>query len=230
MKRVELDSLFVDGNEFSSSLDRLHVSIFPGEGYVKMIVTDEEMDRLELRFESLEEAFVFTSEYVSKCTENKEVKKIYQELYRDPDLEERKYKLEKIKDNKMVLTEFDIDRAIVDYFGRDKNYSVSARSQLEVYNRVQRIAFYLIEHVEYDGYKKNFETRLTEGDMKKVLNFYLEDIDYDLVDYKYLGGIHRVGYFFDEDTPHFEGIELMVEEKGKKLELKRPNGKNSKEN
>ena len=144
MERVELKSLFVDGNEFSSSLNHFHVSMIPVEDHVKMTVTDEDMKTLVLNFSSMEEAFHFTYNFINDCKNFEDIKRVHYEMYGDARLDERNEKLARIKGNKMTLSEFDIDQAIVDYFGKNKNYTVSARSKLEVYNRVAKVSFYLI--------------------------------------------------------------------------------------
>lgn len=56
---------------------------------------------------------------------------------------------------------------------------------------------------------------LTDGDIQKYLTIYASDLGYTLDNYKYIGGIHKTGYFVDEDTPHFDGIRLYLKEKAK---------------
>ena len=60
---------------------------------------------------------------------------------------------------------------------------------------------------------------LTEDDLRRVLSHYADSFNYDLEDYKYIGGIHRVGYYFSEDTPHYDGIKLFVKEKNNEFKL-----------
>ena len=54
-----------------------------------------------------------------------------------------------------------------------------------------------------------------------VFSSFANELNYDLEDFKYCGGIHRVGYYFDEDTPHFDGIMLKVKEKRQNKILKK---------
>ena len=51
---------------------------------------------------------------------------------------------------------------------------------------------------------------------KIFINYYLEKNNCELDTFKYVGGIRRVGYFIDEDTAHFEGIELAIKDKSLK--------------
>ena len=65
------------------------------------------------------------------------------------------------------------------------------------------------------------KTKLTEGDLRKAFDFYVEDLDYEVIDFKYLDGIHKVGNHFDQDTPHYEGVQLEVIKKEKEKILNR---------
>lgn len=118
-----------------------------------------------------------------------------------------------INGNHASLTSEEVLQLIAHHFGAHKNYKVDATSELSIDSSQPRINFYLIEHLDYDDIKRDNKTLLTKGDLVNVFNHYLEYLGYELVDFKYLGGIHHTGYFVDEDTPHYEGIELYVREK-----------------
>ena len=96
------------------------------------------------------------------------------------------------------------------------NKSKNSSEVLEKYTLMfENDNFYLIEHLDYDGIKRDNMIMLTESDLKAALNHYINFYNYELIDFKYIGGIHRVGYFFDEDTPHYDGIQLEVKTKEK---------------
>ena len=56
---------------------------------------------------------------------------------------------------------------------------------------------------------------LTKEDIKEALDYYVNNNNHDLIDFKYVGGVHRVGYCFDEDTPYYNGIVLTIKERKK---------------
>ena len=148
---------------------------------------------------------------------------MYQDMHINKDFHGLDEVIGNTANHKIVLLPEDIDRAIIDYFGENKNYRVSVKEELTINGNEPKIKFYLIEHIEYDGIKKDIKTLLTEGDLKNAFKNYLRDLNYNLESFKYIGGIHRVGYYFDEDTPYFEGVELLVKEKDKVLQKKNNN-------
>ncbi len=118
---------------------------------------------------------------------------------------------------KLYLKANEVYNAIIDYYSNGNN-KPSASSQMYVYDEHIDINFYLTEKISEDKERK---TCLTSYDLDDVLKNYLKDTNYELLSYKYSGGIRRVGYFIDENTPIFEGIELLVKEKVKKRILSR---------
>ena len=56
---------------------------------------------------------------------------------------------------------------------------------------------------------------LTDEDIKKCLEVHANALGYTLNNYKYIGGIRHVGYFTEENAPHFEGVRLYLKEKCK---------------
>ena len=93
--------------------------------------------------------------------------------------------------------------------------------ELSIERDQPKIDFYLIEHLRYGDVEEIAKTKLTNGDLYKAFKYYFEDLDYDVKGFKYIGGIHRVGYYFDEDTPHYDGVRLEVIEKEKEKVLNR---------
>lgn len=54
---------------------------------------------------------------------------------------------------------------------------------------------------------------LNYDDILLPLRKYANSLDYELDGFKYCGGIRHVGYYIDEDTPHFDGVRLYLKEK-----------------
>lgn len=205
MQRFELNGWFVDGNELSISLMRFYVSInlLNQNGYISYRVrVKQDQDELIFNFRTLEEAYTFVYSKVNKSRNLDEVANSY---FAEKEEEEQT--------SKITLTPDEVDWALFSYFGSGKNYQVSVASRLETEQRQPKIIYYLIERYEYDGVKRENKTRLTNGDIKTALQAYVEFYNYDLVDYKFIGGVHSVGYYLDEDTPYYEGIEITVKSK-----------------
>lgn len=112
-----------------------------------------------------------------------------------------------------------VKKAILDYYDEQKKFNLSVNEELSILNGNPNLRYYLIEHLEDTKFKKDLKSMLTEDDLRRVLSHYADSFNYDLEDYKYIGGIHRVGYYFSEDTPHYDGIKLFVKEKNNEFKL-----------
>lgn len=55
----------------------------------------------------------------------------------------------------------------------------------------------------------------TLDDIKEVLDVYAANRECELLSFKYCGGVRKAGYYFDEDTPMFEGIAIKMKKKAK---------------
>ena len=58
----------------------------------------------------------------------------------------------------------------------------------------------------------------TLDDIKEVLDAYAANHGCELLSFKYCGDVRKTGYYFDEDTPFFEGIAITM---NKKIKVKR---------
>jgi len=216
MEKISLNHWFVKENNLSVSTMNHHTTITicknNKEIFFRVRILDSEREELVFNFYSLEEAIAFTEKTVAKCRNNDEIIEKYYEQYQKGRLKQKDLK---VKDNKITLTEEEVDAEIANYFGEGKSYDVSAIHELSINNHTVDIHFYLVESFDLDGSHREFKTMLTEGDLKNVFESYVEQGNYDLEDFKYIGGVHKVGYFFEEDTPHYEGIELKVKPKEK---------------
>lgn len=223
MKSINLDHWFVSGNNLSISLLNLHANIKVLKNdkfiYYQLVVTDRNMETLVFNFYTLEDVLSFTIDVVSKCKTRKEVLEKYEMMY-----EEGMFSLpggmKKPKNETIYLNRDEVEDALVNHFGKGKNYSVSIDEEMYLdFKGNPKISFYLTEHLDYDGIKKDIRYMLTESDIKNALEDYVNHYGYELNNFKYVGGVHRVGYCFDEDTPYYEGIKLKVSQKNNEKKL-----------
>ena len=117
---------------------------------------------------------------------------------------------------KIFLKEEKIYDAIIDYCSIGNKNELSVEKSLYIYDDEIVLDFYLLETIEKDKIRWTSKYALTKLDLKDAFNYYLEKRGYELDNFKYVGGIRRVGYYIDDDTPMFEGIELAVKEKSLK--------------
>lgn len=61
--------------------------------------------------------------------------------------------------------------------------------------------------------KDNGRCYLSDDDINDALNNYAKSRELVLDSFAYLGGVHRMGMFIDEDTPYFFGVRLNLDEK-----------------
>ena len=204
MKRVSLNHWYVKDNKLEVSLMWFFVSIeVDPKGCILTVVKDG-TDQSKFNFNSLEEAIDFTEGFIAGC--------------KDIDMIEETYKIMTNEDSKkIVLNSEEVDQALIEYFGEGKDYRVSVKEELSIENHQPKIDFYLIEHLKYGDVEEIVKTLLTKEDLLKAFNNYIEDTDSEIKDFKYIGGIHRAGYYFDRDTPYYEGVKLNVSEKEKVL-------------
>ncbi len=215
---------FVKKNRVSASLMRYVVSIdFCHNGtnlFFPLKIYRDGKELLTFNFYTYEDAIGFTNNVINKKETIEEILETYQEMFSDNKFDCPNE--ENVKSNSITLTRDEVDQAIVEYFGSGKEYPVSCKEELTMNKKGVDLAFYLIEHTREDGVRRDISTRLTKGDLMNALRAYIEFYGYELLDFKYIGGIHRAGYFIDEDTPHYDGIELKVKKiKNKALKLQR---------
>lgn len=219
MNRIELDHWYMKENELSISLMKFHAKIRILKNsqmiYYELNIKGED-NLLTFNFYSIEDAISFTEQIVAKSHDTKEVLEKYnlmfeKEQFKSPFLVEK----DNNEESTIQLTPDEVDQALIEYFGDGKSYRVSIKDELKLDKDKLNIKFYLIEHLDYDGIERGLKTMLTTSDLHMALNEYINFYNYELIDFKYIGGIHRVGYFFDEDKPHYDGIELKVKTRDK---------------
>lgn len=216
MNKIELNHWYLKENELRIALMRFHVKIKVLKNsqdiYFQLTLNKGE-EELVFNFNSLEDAVSFTEQIIDKCYSNQEVIERYTELFGNNELGKKSKK----EENNIFLTPEEVDQALTEYFGKDKDYRVSVKEELSLYNDKLDIKFYLTEHLNYDGIKKDYTVLLTNGDLRNVLSDYVEFYGYELIYFEFMSGIDRVGYYYDKDTMHYDGIKLKVKEKEKTL-------------
>lgn len=115
----------------------------------------------------------------------------YKDLTREEFIKElSKYYSEKLK--KEITVNYDVNIIWND------NLSLSVYFEKYRYNNIDRID-------------------LNDEDIRICFESYAKELGLELENFKYIGGIRQVGYFFKENTPHFDGIRLYFKEKTKTL-------------
>ena len=223
MKNIELNNWNVNNNKASIALPHLHAkfNVLKNNDFVyfQLIITDSNMQTITINFYTLEDAFFFTEDIVSKCETNEEVITRYRQMFENGEFRLPGGLKPPVKE-KITLTPDEVDEAIIGYFGEGKDYRVSVRNEMsEDFYGNPKIKFYLIEHLDYYGIKKDVEHLLTDGDLKIALANYVDYYGYDLDNFKYMGDIHRNEYYYDEDTSHYKGIELKVTHREESKEM-----------
>ena len=218
MSRIELNHWFVKDNQISISLMRFYVRINILKNsdtiYYQLTVINSNREEVTINFYTIEDAITFTEQIINKCNNNEEIINKYKMMFANNEFASPYKKEEKESDKSIItLSPDEVDEAIIGYFGDSKNYRVSVENEIYLNGDQPIINFYLIEHFEYNKNK----ILLTKGDLKNALNDYIEFYGYELIDFKYVGGMHHTGYFIEENKPYYEGIELKVKEKAKKL-------------
>lgn len=215
MERINLNNWYINKNEADISLTNLHVRFTVLKNgdfiYYRLIVTDSNMKTLTINFYTLEDAFEFTENVVNNCKTLDEVSMKYQQLF-----EKSKY----IKDDEsticesIILTKNEVNQILIDYFGNEKEYKLSVVPQTYLDDNEEiQIRFYLIEHLYYNNNRNDFKCLLSETDIENALEDYANKNDYEYDNFKYIGGVRRVGYFMDESMPYYEGIKLNVKKR-----------------
>ena len=222
MERINLDHWFVKENKLSISTMNHYVDITVCKNdkdiFYRLKVVDGKRKEIVFNFYTLEDAIAFTEQTIAKSRTNEEILNKYVDQFES---DRFKSPISKFKDNKKDLSVDEVHEAIAGYYGEGKSYQVEATHELSLSNNHLDIHFFLLETFDVNGIEHTTKTMLTEGDLKNVFQDYAEKADYDLVNFKYIGGIRKVGYFVDEDTPHFDGIELSVKPREKQVQYKK---------
>ena len=200
MERLDIDN-YIKENDISIPLMKFHtrINILANNNKIQIIlaIKNSTNEIFNLKFSTLEETISFIKNVIKKSNSKEEIIEKYQEM-----------KIKK-EDNNIYLTPDEVEQALIDYFGFEKNYRVSVKEELTIANGKPQIIFYIIEHIN----NIDNSIRLIEGDLKNALEEYISFYGYELISFQYIGGIHH--FYYDEDKPFYEGIKLNVKEKKK---------------
>ena len=155
---------YVKGNSISYSLMSFHVRIYIKNDnkilYFQIVVTNSEMEERLFDFKTLEEAIYFIENDIRHLRTFAEVEEAYSKKYEKADS----------NGETITLSPDEVDQAIIEYFGKDKDYRISVTEELYVdYQRRPNIIFYIIEHIS----NNNRKVALTKGDLHHALNAYI---------------------------------------------------------
>ena len=191
-----------------------------GMVFFQLKIVNNNMEETLLNFSTLEDAIKFVENVVKKSNSIEEIIKKYFDVFKNSITEE----VEDIPEIDLSVSQ--VKEAIIDYYGNDKDHALYAFENVYMRGGEAQVDFYLNEHVS----KGNaYNTKISQEELGFILQMYAAKKGYELLDFKYIGGVHRVGYFFDEDTPYLQGIRLYVKKLEKNMELKKENH-GSKEN
>ena len=208
---VSLNDLNVDNNKFFFNINDTFIEfrITAIENDLCITLRIDSSDE-ELTFYSMEDVLMFVQKIIKEKKESKDsIISYYNELN---DQGELKQKVTVTKTNGAFLTKDNIYNAISGYFGQGKNYKVSATSEVYDGTEGKEIFFYLVEHLDYDGIKKDVKTGLTNQDLKNAINYYLSETNFVFVDLK---DGRKLAYRHLDNNVTYEGLNIIVAEKEK---------------
>ena len=223
----------VKGNELSLSMWHYHAGIKPvikqGEYKNKIVIratiTNEQRKKMVFTFNTYEEAVNFCNT-VYKCDNDEDMKSCYLRFYGlEPAYPaENNIDLTDHEDGtiSMFLTKNDIEDVIADYYEDfyelPLDHTITPSIELSIKRGQADVQFYAIESYLYCEIELKKKVLITYDILKKMLNEYAGMYGFELVDFKFIGGVHS--FYYDEDQTHFEGIRLYVKQLDQILELK----------
>ena len=211
MNKISLNDLNVDNNKFFFNINDTFIEfrITAIENDLCITLRIDSSDE-ELTFYSMEDVLMFVQKIIKEKKESKNsIISYYNELNNQGEL---KQKVTVTKTNGAFLTKDNIYSAISGYFGQGKNYKVSATSEVYDGTEGKEIFFYLVEHLDYDGIKKDVKTGLTNQDLKNAINYYLSETNFVFVDLK---DGRKLAYRHLDNNVTYEGLNIIVAEKEK---------------
>ncbi len=110
--------------------------------------------------------------------------------------------------DKIILNESELKDILTEYYCTNQRYEGEINIELDIKGDKPSIDICLLEKFNFNGRIVEPKLYLTKSDLIKAFNAYLKCSNLEVEDFRYIGGIHRSGYYFDEDFPYFEGIEI----------------------
>ncbi len=118
------------------------------------------------------------------------------------------------------LNETELKKAILDYYFGHEPENIDVVKELKIVDDEIVITFSMVEYADDDRLDIVNKIDLTDEDLKAVYGSYLGKRNYNLESSLFMGGIRNVGYYTDEATPIFEGVQLKGTEKGVQRKLR----------
>ena len=88
-------------------------------------------------------------------------------------------------------------------------YMIKMRIDVKFESELPELNIY---YVSYIGGEK-IKCLLRYEDLFEPLKVYVNNLGYELIDFKYDGGVKRTGYYVDNDTPFINGVLLNMKKK-----------------
>ena len=212
MKKIENSDVNVEKNTLKFQYGTLEASIDPilneKELSFRLSIFDRAHNKVFfIYFYTLEDTINFAENVLPNCLNIGDVINTYKNMLTRYDEEHKKF-----------MNEIEVMGAISNYFCADKQYKVTVGKDLYIEQNAPKIRFYLFEEYDIGGRKIANKVYLTEGDIVTALNNHLKKQNCEVESFNYVGGIHRVGYYFEKDTPYFEGLEVYTKDLDKEKE------------
>jgi len=122
------------------------------------------------------------------------------------------------------FTKSQLKELIREYYnglGRNVEITINTESSEDFYGHsCACTVINLVESVSFGNITTESKTSLTKNDLNQILNSLLKEKDLEVTSINYLDGISIEEYFCSSsDRPYFNGIEVVIEEKGIKRNL-----------
>lgn len=106
----------------------------------------------------------------------------------------------------IIISKEEFLKIISDHCSRVFDTEVKVKAELGIRYLAVSMAPELKLHCEVMGEL----VPIYDHDIDMALSEYANNMGYTLMDYRYIGGVRRMGMMVSEDTPYFEGIGLEV--------------------
>jgi hypothetical protein len=220
MKGIERRNWLIKGNKLTNKLPNVSatINIKSNENgvYYEVAVTDEYLNSQTLMLYTFEDVVDFVENDLIHCQTTNEAVLKYNALFGSGFF---KNNVDGDNISEIDLNTSQVKEAITDYFADTKTHPIYPYFEVSMKNGEPDVKFYLNEHV---GKAQSYNTSISQEELGYILQRYAALRGCELLDYKFIGGVHGVGYYFSENTPHFDGIKLYVQklEKGAVLNKK----------
>lgn len=215
MCKINDNHWFAGKNSLNISYFNCYVQIIINSNeekiYYEMEIKNNQDDSIFLEFYSLEDAISFTEKVVKNANSNKEVLEKYKEKLNKKELylpeEEYEY---------ITLNSNEVDEAIIEYRGLKKSEDVFVKKEIDIIDDRPHVTFYLSELITTTGRGKRRRIChiVYDEELEHALDYYIRNVDYDLVDYKFLGGVYHTNYEpYDSSEVRYDGIQIKAKKK-----------------